>query len=175
MKNYLIFFIKRPHANYLIIRGRGRYLGIIAEARANVFDLELALYVAALVHEVESAKSLHGHEALAALRGIVMRELGALLGEGLVAREMLAINESNAVVGGDAEAFVGASQREKGADRALTLGERESPLVIGRGEVARLELGRVRVQYEAAGKHESEELRLLAVVCKEKTKELRHE
>ena len=76
---------------------------------------------------------------------------------------MLAIYERDAVVGGSAHALVGALQREEGAQLTVALQERERPLLVGRAEVARLQLC-VHIENEAAGYHEREDLRLLAVV-----------
>ena len=97
---------RTPHIR--VLSRLGRYLGIVREGRVDVLDLELALNIASLVHEVERAQRLDRHERLAALSGRLERELGALFGEVLVACEVLSIDQRDSVVRCHLHPFVGA-------------------------------------------------------------------
>ena len=154
--------------------GRGRYLRLVRVVDVDVLELELALYRAALVHEVERAQRVDGGERLAALlRGGAARELALLLGKRFVACEMLAIDERDRVVGRHQHVLVHALERQVAAQLALALHERERPLEVGAREVARLELA-ARVQHERARYHEREHLGLVAIVREQEAEQLRH-
>ena len=122
-----------------------------------ILDFELALDVAALVHEVDRAETIDRRERLAAVQGDFARELALLLDERFVAREVLTGEERNAEVQGHLERFrVVAAMEEKGVQLIAVLHERQSERNVPAEELARDQL-LVGAQQKRTWKNEGEQ------------------